>query len=400
MQNDVMKSLWNTATLVFETSTWNGQHLAILFVFCFLLGYLLSFILQTQIPRFLKILKREDIPFHRKNFKFLGPFFIFIQLSYLLKHYPFSEFYKKTPYHIIFTLGVVMGLHVVFSLLDLISFELNRIAEKSANKVDDLIAPIFKRVSKILVFIFAVAFLMQGLGVNVAGVLAGLGIGGLAIALAAKDTLSNLFGSITVLLDRPFEIGDAISINGIEGSVVEVGLRSTRIKTYYDSVITLPNSQLTSTPIDNYGKRTYRRFSTTLGVEYSTSPEKIEAFCEGIRQIILAHDWTRKDYFNVYLYNFSASSLDIMLYMFWKVPDRKRELTERHRLLIDIMRLAQKLEVNFAFPTQTLHVHQENHKVASALDPHHAYNQGKEKAIEIINAPISMKTPRSGQDDF
>ncbi|MEO1087164.1 MAG: mechanosensitive ion channel family protein, partial [Acidobacteriota bacterium] len=175
-------------------------------------------------------------------------------------------------------------------------------------------------------------------------------------ALAAQDTVKNLFGSLTVILDQPFSVGDWVKIGDIEGTVVELGFRSTRIKTFYDSTITLPNAGLISASVDNLGARTYRRWSTTLSLAYETPAEKVEAFCEGVRELVRKHPQTRKDSYQVYLNSFSAASIDVLLYIFFQTPDWAGELAARHRMALDIMRLAQSLGVEFAYPTQTLYL--------------------------------------------
>ena len=142
-------------------------------------------------------------------------------------------------------------------------------------------------------------------------------------------------------------------------TVEDVGIRSTRIRTFYNSLISVPNSEIAGTSIDNMGKRRFRRVKTTLSIAYDTPPENIEAFCEGTRELIRRHPYTRKDYFHVYLNDFSASSLDIMLYCFVETPDWGTELREKHRLFADILRLAQRLGVEFAFPTQTLYMRED-----------------------------------------
>ena len=159
-----------------------------------------------------------------------------------------------------------------------------------------------------------------------------------------------------MLVDRPFQIGDWVKIGNAEGTVEEIGFRSTRIRTFYNSRITVPNSNLVNASVDNLGARQYRRISCKIGVQYDTSPEKIDAFCEGIREIVRRHPYTRKDYYNVYFNEFADSSLNILLYVFHECPDWTTELRERHRLFVDIVRLAHRLGVEFAFPTQTLHV--------------------------------------------
>ncbi|MCA9726470.1 MAG: mechanosensitive ion channel family protein [Candidatus Eisenbacteria bacterium] len=243
-----------------------------------------------------------------------------------------------------------------FRLIDIASAFLEKRADRTASKLDDVLVPLLRRAAKVFVFLVGIVFVADSLSLNVTGLVAGLGLGGLAFALAAQDTVKNLFGSVTVLVDRPFQIGDWIKIGGHEGTVVEVGFRTTRIRTFYDSMVTLPNAQLIASTVDNMGARRYRRWSTKLSVTYGTEPETIEAFCEGIRELIRRHPYTRKDYFHVYVNEFGASSLDILLYVFHEAPDWTVELQERHRLFLDILRLAQRLGVEFAFPTQTLHL--------------------------------------------
>jgi MscS family membrane protein len=213
-----------------------------------------------------------------------------------------------------------------------------------------------RRGLKIVVIAFGVPFIAQNLDIDITSLLAGLGIGGIAFALAAKDTVENLFGSVTVLIDRPFAIGDWVVIGDLDGTVEEIGFRSTRIRTFYNSVITMPNARLVNAAVDNLGARRYRRVKTMISVQYDTPPDRLEAFCEGIRELIRKHPYTRKDYYMVYLNEFAASSLNILLYAFHETPDWPTELRERHRLFVDVVRLAHRLGVQFAFPTQTLHL--------------------------------------------
>ncbi|MEZ4649246.1 MAG: mechanosensitive ion channel family protein [Candidatus Eisenbacteria bacterium] len=250
----------------------------------------------------------------------------------------------------------VAGLWAAFRATDVIAEYLMKQAETTASKLDDVLIPMFRKALKVFLTVIGILFIANSLDLDITAFLAGLGLGGLALALAAKDTIENLFGSLTVLLDRPFNVGDWIKLGSQEGTVAEVGFRSTRIRTFYDSMITVPNSHLINNTVDNMGARRYRRWSTKLGVQYDTTPEQIEAFCEGIREIIRNHPYTRKDYFHVYVNEFAASSLEILLYVFHEAPDWQTELRERHRLFLDILRLARRLGVQFAFPTQTLHM--------------------------------------------
>lgn len=216
--------------------------------------------------------------------------------------------------------------------------------------------PFIIRFVKILVICFGSLLVLQSMGVNVLSLLAGLGIGGVALALAAKDSASNILAYINLMLDRPFSIGDWIAFNDIEGTVLEVGMRSSKVKTFYDSVITIPNSVLAEANIDNMGKRKSRRTRIYLGVEYKTEPEKIKEFIEGIKKILLANECIKKDYFQVYLNDFGASDLKIILNFFLTVSNWEQELKEKQNIYMEILTLAKKLEVNFAFPTQSIYM--------------------------------------------
>jgi MscS family membrane protein len=252
--------------------------------------------------------------------------------------------------------GTFAAVWAAWRFTDLISEILMDKALKTDNKFDDVLVPLVRKTVKIFIVAFGLIYGAQSLHINVIPLITGLGIGGLAFAFAAKDTIENFFGSIAVILDRPFEVGDWVNIGGTEGTVIELGFRSTRIRTFYDSLITVPNAVLVRATVDNYGKRRYRRWKTYIGVQYDTPPEKMVQFVEGIRQLIKEHPHTRKDYFHVYYNQFGPSSLDILLYVFHEVPDWSIELQERERLFIDIVKLAAELGVSFAFPTQTIHL--------------------------------------------
>lgn len=245
---------------------------------------------------------------------------------------------------------------VFYALADTVSKYLKSLADRTSNTLDDQIVKLISRTMKAFVVIMGAMIGLENLGIEVYQLLAGLGIGGLAIALAAKDSLSNFFASITIMIDRPFQVGHWIKVGDSDGTVEDVGFRSTKIRTFYNSLISIPNSEIANTGVDNMGLRQYRRVKTFLGVTYDTPSEKIEAFLEGIKNIIKANPHTRKDYFHVVFNDFGASSLDIMVYFFLKVPNWSDELVERQNILLEIIRLAEELNVEFAFPTQTVHV--------------------------------------------
>lgn len=287
------------------------------------------------------------------------------------------------------------GVWSAFRLVDVVYAILVNKARGTANRFDDLLVPMISKSLKVFVVIIGIIFVADNLNVDVTSLLAGLGLGGLAFALAARDLLGNFFGSITVLLDRPFNIGDWVIVGDVEGSVETVGFRTTQIRTFYNSVITLPNSLLTSSTIDNMGVRRYRRMRTMLALTYDTAPEKIDAFCEGIRTLISLHPYMRKDYYQVYFNEYSSASLDILVYVFWATPDWNTELRERHRFLLDVLRLAKQLGVEFAYPTQTLHLKQNTEQVVAeaelfkaSMTEAESFEIGKKEAEAIFDVTL------------
>ncbi|MGE0400973.1 MAG: mechanosensitive ion channel family protein [Kofleriaceae bacterium] len=245
---------------------------------------------------------------------------------------------------------------LAYRLVDVLTDWLEFKASGTSSKLDDQLVPLLRKTLKVFIVVISVIFLLQNLDVDVGSLLAGLGLGGLAFALAAKDTVANFFGSLVVFIDKPFQIGDWVMIDGTEGTIEEVGFRTTRVRTFYNSLVTIPNAKLTDTAIDNYGARRWRRYVANLGLTYDTPPERIEAFCEGIRGIIQRLDNMRRDYAIVEFNQYGESGLNVMVYCFMDAPDWGIELRVRTALNLEILRLADALGVSFAFPTRTLHL--------------------------------------------
>lgn len=279
----------------------------------------------------------------------------------------------------------IAAVWAAYRLVDLLAAWLTAYADRTENKLDDVLLPLIPRTLKVFVTVVGVIFVADNLNIDVTGLLAGLGLGGLAFALAAKDMVQNLFGSITVLLDRTFSVGDWIVVEGQEGTVEKMGFRSTRIRTFYNSLVTIPNSVFITAKLDNMGERRYRRYKAHFGLAYDTPPEKVEAFCEGLRELVRQHPYMRKDYYHVYLNDLGADSLSIMVYVFWETPDWATELRERHRFLLDSLRLAKELGVEYAFPTQTLYLRDEQAPEHAELALDAAGEQGKMLARKIVS---------------
>ncbi|WP_162419050.1 mechanosensitive ion channel family protein [Cyclobacterium roseum] len=246
---------------------------------------------------------------------------------------------------------------IFYKLVDVFSGYMERMAEKTRSTLDDQLVPLVRKTLKAFVIVVGSLFVLKyGLRIDIVPFLTGLSIGGLAFALAAQDTIKNFFGSVMIFVDKPFQVGDWITSGDVDGTVEEVGFRSTRVRTFRNSLMYIPNGKIADATVDNHGLRNYRRFYSTITITYDTPPELVEVFVEGLRKIVQNHPKTRKDFYNIYLNNLSAYSLDIMFYVFFEVPSWPEELKAREDLILAAIRLANKLEVRFAFPTQTLHM--------------------------------------------
>jgi MscS family membrane protein len=209
---------------------------------------------------------------------------------------------------------------------------------------------------KIIIVIFGVLVILGSVfALNVATLVAGLGIGGLAIALAAKETLENLLGSFTIFLDKPFVVGDMVRVSGITGVVEKVGFRSTRLRTLEKSFVTLPNRKMVDSELDNLTLRTFRRGDFTIGVTYSTSAEQLKLIVEEIQHFIDNHPNTNTEG-KVRFHDFGNSSLDIMVLFFVDTMDWTVYLDVKQEILYKIMEIVKKHGAEFAFPSSSIYI--------------------------------------------
>jgi MscS family membrane protein len=229
-------------------------------------------------------------------------------------------------------------------------------AKKTKSKLDDQLVPIVRQSSKVFLYIVGVVFLLQNLGYSVVSLLAGFGLGGAALALASKDTVANLFGSIVIFFDKPFQIGDWIEMKSLEGTVEDVGLRTTRVRTFANSLLTVPNALFTSEPVNNWSRMKKRRIKMNVGVTYGSSPEKVDELVLKIRQIIEEDDNLLHDFYLVNFDNFGPYSLDIFIYCFTRTTVWAEFLQAKQEFMLKIMHAVKNLGLDFAFPTQSLYV--------------------------------------------
>jgi MscS family membrane protein len=215
--------------------------------------------------------------------------------------------------------------------------------------------PLIKKTLRVFFVIIGVILIIQNMGYSVGSLLAGLGIGGLAVALAAQESLSNFFGSLVVAVDRPFKLGDFIQMGSVMGTVEEIGLRSSRLRTPQRTLVTIPNRMMASEVITNFSVMPQRRVDLTIGLTYDTTPEQMEAIVEDFRTILKNEPGVHQDFLAVNFLTYGAFSLDIQIIYFAADPNIAKSFELRERINLKFMRAVQARGLSFAFPTQTLH---------------------------------------------
>jgi MscS family membrane protein len=216
--------------------------------------------------------------------------------------------------------------------------------------------PWIKKTLVALFVVIGVLITIQSLGYNVSTILSGLGIGGLAFALAAQDTIANLFGSLVVAIDQPFKVGETVKIGANTGTVEDIGLRSTKIRLVDKSLVVIPNKLVSSEAITNLSRFTQRRIEQVIGINYDATPEQLRFIVEDIRQCILAEAAVDTNSVMVFFRDLSASSLDLWIVYVAQGPDFQQSLALKQRVNLEIMRLVAARGLTFAFPSSVMHL--------------------------------------------
>jgi MscS family membrane protein len=221
------------------------------------------------------------------------------------------------------------------------------------------IAAFMPWIKKSLIAVFVVVgtlMIVQSLGYNVSTILQGLGIGGLAFALAAQDTIANLFGSIVVAIDQPFKIGETVKIGTHTGTVEDIGLRSTKIRLIDKSLVVMPNKLVSSEAIVNLSRSTQRRVEQVVGLTYDTTPDQLAVIVEDFRGILLADAEVDPTSVMVFFRDLSASSLDVWVVYASREADLKEGFALKQRMNLAIMRAVAARRLSFAYPTSVMHL--------------------------------------------
>lgn len=246
----------------------------------------------------------------------------------------------------------------LFNLIGVLELWLSRWTGRTETTLDDQLLPFIRKSLRAFVVVLALVMAIQNLGYSISGLLASLGIGGLAVALAAKDALSNIFGSVMILLDRPFGLGDWIKAGDMEGTVEEIGFRSTKIRTFAKTLISVPNNVIANLPLDNFSRMPKRRIKLTIGVTYGTTPAQMRAAVAKIRTLLREHPAIDQEFFLVNFTDFGSSSLDILVYCFTNTTVWGEYLDAREDVSLKIMEILEEMGLEIAFPSRTVYLEQ------------------------------------------
>jgi MscS family membrane protein len=226
------------------------------------------------------------------------------------------------------------------------------------------------RIVRIFIVLLGVMAVLYNFGINVTAFFASLGIGGLALALAAKDTAANLFGSVALLVDRSVKVGEWIKVDGIEGTVEDIGMRTTKIRTFEKSIIAIPNSIVANSHIENFSRRGIRRIKLFIGLTYDTPRTTIEAILTDLRTLLRTHpDIAQNETQLVNFRDFNASDLGIMIYTFAAQSEWKTYLNIREDINLKIIEIFERHHASFAFPSQSVYVESMPHDTFVGTNP-------------------------------
>ena len=334
-----------------------GQILAALFIFLFIL-FIRPLIVKIVVSTLLKLAKQTKSRYDDRVIKniekpirfsfLLIALYVFVSVLYLN-----GDFVNK----ILASLAIFNFFWFVLAIVDGLSGIVYKATHKLYSEISDSLAKFIILIAKIIIWTLSVSSILSLWGINVTAILASLGIGGLAFALAAKDTATNLFGSIAILIDKSIKIGDWIKVDGVEGIVEDVGMRTTKIRTFKKSLVAIPNSIVANTHIENFSRRDVRRIKLTIGVTYNTTKEQIANITKEIKELLLTHPGIAKEQtMLVNFNNFGDSAKEIFIYTFTNTANWQEYLEIKEEIYYKIEQIVLKHGSDFAFPSQSVYV--------------------------------------------
>jgi MscS family membrane protein len=300
----------------------------------------------------------------------LGIFILLLAFYFAFNQLSFPPEWHFAPTHLFglrmflyraFQVAIIISItYVCLRMIDFFGLIMMHRASLTESKTDDQLVPFIKESVKVIFTIMSLFFILGAVfKLNIASLIAGLGIGGLAIALAAKESLENLLGSFTIFLDKPFIIGDLIKVGNVEGTVEKIGFRSTRIRTPEKSYVTVPNKKVVDSELDNLSLRIQRRARFDIGLTYQTKPEQFKKIISEIHAYIDGHSHVLPNETRVRLFEFDKSSINILVLYFVNTLEYDTYLDVRQEINYAIMEIVERNGGEFAYPTTSVFLKKE-----------------------------------------
>jgi len=367
-------------------------------------GFLIYFITSRFFTFIISLIANSNLGkdrFDKKMVKRLGRILSYLLVSYMVfVIVPVLQLPTALVYYILLALRLARTILFVFlalRIVNLVRSYMLFVTDQTPNPTDEHMVPIISRIIKVLIVSAGFVQILSIFYVNVTALIAGLSIGGLAIALAAQETVRNLFGSMMIYADKPFKIGDIITVGAFTGTIEDIGFRSTRIRTFDTSLISIPNGNLMNETINNLGLRKQRRYNTALNIAYHTPPLLVENFVDGLREIALTHPEVDKNDIYIHLNNLGPSSIDIIFVIFFNTNDWALELKWKEEVIKSILELAASLGVQFAYPTSSLFIETMPEKKSNITDYKEQLVKSNQK-LEQFKQNLKSKYPNSEEN--
>ncbi|CAM3963071.1 mechanosensitive ion channel family protein [Alkalicoccus chagannorensis] len=341
-----------------ETVTWADIGIGIGIFLVFLVfrklftNYVFKFILALSRKAPVDTLTNVLLAFERP----LRSFFVFLGLFIAFVYFPMDGLYQETATRIFRTLVIFHAAWGLFNLSAATSAVFTQLGRKFSIEFDDILLPFVSKLVRFAIVVMALSIIASEWDYNVSGFVAGLGLGGLAFALAAQESLSNFFGGVVIITEKPFTLGDWIQTPSVEGFVEDISFRSTKVRTFADSVVIVPNSTLANEPIENWTKMEKRQISFNLALEYGTPRQKLQRCVEQLNAELTSDDRIDQDLIIVRFSEFNSSSLDIFLYFFTIPTGWVEYMKIKEEFNFRVLEILEEEGVNMAFPTQTIHL--------------------------------------------
>jgi len=275
-------------------------------------------------------------------------FYILISLLYLN---------SKTVNLILASMAIFSFFWIVLAILEGFQGVIYQTLAQVSKELSSELARFIIRIIKIIIWVMAISSILSIWGVNVTALIASLGIGGLAFALAAKDTAANLFGSIAIMVDKSIKVGDWVKVDNVEGVVEDIGMRTTKIRTFYKSLVAIPNSIVANSHIENFSRRDVRRIKASIGVTYDTSVGQIQNIIKDIKNMLKSHKGiSQEDIMLVNFNNFGDFAQEILVYTFTNTANWQEYLDIKEDIYYKIKEIISKYGSDFAFPSESIYI--------------------------------------------